>query len=192
MDYIQEEFRRQREALAGLLLGRGPVGGEGGGAEPPAKGVNVPAGLPAGARAGAVPERVQARSLAENAYEGNPAWSGGLAAPGLPRSGSRSEDAGEAAEFLWGEALAAFAENGRQEEISVPAEGASPPGSAGAVRGADTGGPAAGRSPAGIARERTVTEFVQVESGGAAAGAEALSRAFQRDARRYDGGFSLY
>ena len=57
MDYIQEEFRRQREALAGLLLGRGPVGGEGGGAEPPAKGVNVPAGLPAGARAGAVPER---------------------------------------------------------------------------------------------------------------------------------------
>ena len=180
MDYIQEEFRRQREALAGLLLGRGPVGGEGGGAEPPAKGVNVPAGLPAGARAGAVPERVQALSLAENAYEGNPAWSGGLAAPGLPRSGSRAEDAGEAAEFLWGEALAAFAENGRQEEISVPAEGASPP------------GPAAGRSPAGIARERTVTEFVQVESGGAAAGAEALSRAFQRDARRYDGGFSRY
>ena len=192
MDYIQEEFRRQREALAGLLLGRGPVGGEGGGAEPPAKGVNVPAGLPAGARAGAVPERVQALSLAENAYEGNPAWSGGLAAPGLPRSGSRAEDAGEAAEFLWGEALAAFAENGRQEEISVPAEGASPPGSAGAVRRADTGGPAAGRSPAGIARERTVTEFVQVESGGAAAGAEALSRAFQRDARRDAGGFSRY
>ena len=42
MDYIQEEFRRQREALAGLLLGRGPVGGEGGGAEPQVSPAPVP------------------------------------------------------------------------------------------------------------------------------------------------------
>ena len=40
--------------------------------------------------------------------------------------------------------------------------------------------------------ERTVTEMVFPPAGGAAGDPKELSRIFQRDARRYDGGFSLF
>lgn len=189
MDYIQEEFRRQREALAGLLLGRGPAaGGDSEGSEPPVKRADMPVDAP---RASA-PERARVLPPAERGDEGgeaHPAWDWGLASPSPLRSRSQAEEAGEAAEFQWGEALAA--ENRRQEK-DTPAEETSPPGLAGTGWAAEAGSPAAGGPLSGAAWERTVTEFIQAESGGPGAGAEALSRVFQRDARRYDGGFSLY
>jgi len=42
-----------------------------------------------------------------------------------------------------------------------------------------------------VVRERTVTEILWVDDGGTS-GVGDLSRMFERDARRYDGGFSLY
>ena len=42
-----------------------------------------------------------------------------------------------------------------------------------------------------VVRERTVTEILWVDDGGTS-GVGDLSRTFERDARRYDGGFSLY
>jgi len=42
-----------------------------------------------------------------------------------------------------------------------------------------------------VGRERMVTEVFWADAGGTP-GAKELSRAFQRDARRYDGGFPLY
>ena len=63
---------------------------------------------------------------------------------------------------------------------------------------ASTGEPAersAGREPAmaegGAVRERAVTEILWTDAVGTSVPGE-LSRTFQRDARRYDGGFTLY
>ncbi len=55
----------------------------------------------------------------------------------------------------------------------------------------DAGTPGGSETLTQLSRQRTVTEILW-PGGGEAADAKALSRTFQRDARRYDGGFSLY
>lgn len=212
MDYIREELRRQREALAGLLLGRGSRPGEGGGEDgagagtPFAEGGVQPEALTAGAELS--PEGGRAVRPAERGLRGPIAGSGGLAAPGPSGSRPGAEGAGfapmrdllpgipgfypgteeaERAAAVWEAAgQAASAEHGgwgasRPEEAAWAALAGIGP-----AAGADR----AGRPGADFAPERGVTEFFQAERGGGSA--EALSRAFQRDARRYDGGFAMY
>lgn len=55
----------------------------------------------------------------------------------------------------------------------------------------DAGAPGESEILTHFSRQRTVTEILW-PGGGEATDAKALSRTFQRDARRYDGGFSLY
>lgn len=212
MDYIREELRRQREALAGLLLGRGSRPGEEGGEDGEGTGTPFAEGgiqleaFTAGAELS--PEGGRAVRPAERGLWGPFAGSGGLAAPGPSGSRPGAEEAGfappcdllpgipgfypgtegaERAAAVWEAAgQAASAEYGgwgvfRPEEAAWTALAGIGP-----AAGADR----AGHPGADFAPERGVTEFFQAESGGGSA--EALSRAFQRDARRYDGGFSLY
>lgn len=177
MDYIQEELRRQREALAAVLLGGG------------------------------------VRQAPENSREVSRLFTGAL-------SPLRSEEAEQAAaETAPGSAgiqrLRFAAEDGTAGKGGAPAafgggpaeEGAAGPRAETAAAAAESGGAApvpgggrtaaesvpqeARRSPGASAAERTVTELVY-PAGGAAVTAESLSRAFQRDARRYDGGFTPY
>lgn len=202
MDYIQEELRRQREALAGLLLGAVlPQGAEDGGDSGPAA-VPRTAALTAVPAAGAafVPAReVRGRPAEEGAFFAVPgafsAGSGGSAVLGIPEIGGRVETTGfgEAEESAGEGERAAPADCRRRSGASGRLPEAVPPGLAGTGWAAEVSSPLEARRTAGGAvLERTVTEFIQAEGGGNAAGAEALSRAFQRDARRYDGGFSLY
>ena len=212
MDYIREELRRQREALAGLLLGRGSRPGEESGEDgegtgtPFAEGGIQPEAFTAGAELS--PEGGRAVRPAERGLWGPFAGSGGLAAPGPSGSRPGAEEAGfappcdllpgipgfypgtegaERAAAVWEAAgQAASAEYGgwgvfRPEEAAWTALAGIWP-----AAGADR----AGHPGADFAPERGVTEFFQAESGGGSA--EALSRAFQRDARRYDGGFAMY
>lgn len=193
MDYIQEEFRRQREALAGLLLGgtsrRDREGGGNDGA--PAASLKVPNArpdaVPAGAGFDPEPERTADRTAGVSVALS--ARSGGRTGPGIPgtfplpagrpRAEELSRSGGQAAPAVYG-----------LREYGGPAGGAS---SALAGDGLTALGPLEIQRSAGDAvSERTVTEFVPVERGGHRGEAESLSRAIQRDARRYDGGFSLY
>lgn len=204
MDYIQEELRRQREALAGLLLGGAlPRGEEGGGDS------GHPADTPTAAWA-AVPAAGTAfsgRGQGSRLTEGGAlsAGSGRSAVFGTPGAGGRRETAGETANSREAVSSGETAESAREAAWTGPAEhlrrswesgrppGTVPPGPAGVWR--ETEAPdrrEARRSAGGAVSERTVTEFVRAEGGGSAPGAEALSRAFQRDARRYDGGFAMY
>lgn len=195
MDYIQEELRRQREALAGLLLGGAPRRG----GEPGADGEGTaPAFPPSGAQpdtvpAGAIsaPEQERAVRPAERVSESLFTEDTNPAVPGQPGLRPWEERPGEAAAYLPGKAVqAAPAEYARQSGGFARPETIILPGLAGGGQEAITGrGKQAGPSPV---PEYTVTEFWQAADTGAPAGAEALSRAFQRDARRYDGGFSLY
>lgn len=112
------------------------------------------------------------------------------------------EPEGEAALLA---ALAAGEAGGRAREREWPAEperlrnGGGPAATAAesgraAVRTAELPagtGRAAGGLPGETGEVRLVTELYQAERGEGADPA-ALSRAFQRDARRYDGGFRLY
>lgn len=194
MDYIQEELRRQREALAGLLLGGAPRRDRDGGGNDgvPAASLKVPGGrsgaVTAGAGADPEPERTADRTAGAPAALS--AGSGGRTGPGvpgtfpLPAGRPRAEK-----ELSRGGGQAAPAVYGLRE-YGGPAGGAS---SALASDGLTALGPLEIQRSAGDAvSERTVTEFVPAERGGYRVEAESLSRAIQRDARRYDGGFSLY
>lgn len=211
MDYIQEELQRQWEALAGVLLGRSPAGDGGGG---DAAGMAAAAAAPeAFAPETFAPETFaleleRPRCLPKGTYMPAHLREGVPAEPAEgPRPDGRAEDWWKTEESLWraegdlwetaegpwrGAAPAAPVRAGQQKGGEVLLEALVPPGSPGTGRTAPgRAGPAAGRFSAGSMQERTVTEFFRAEGGGTVE-AEPLSRAFQRDARRYDGGFSLY
>lgn len=201
MDYIQEELRRQREALAAVLLG-------GGARQTPEDGqeaVRLLAGALSAVRSAAA-EQTAAEPAPGFAIARRPRFAaeGGIAgeygiyaeasapaAPGGGLPGAGAVSPGEAAAAPASEdgedPSAALRELGR--EALSPAETEA----LGDMRAAaETITPPARRSRGTPAAERTVTELVYPAGGGAAVAAEALSRAFQRDARRYDGGFTPY
>lgn len=231
MDYIQEELRRQQEALAAVLLGiwprQAPEDGRETGllpasplsAVPPAASEQV-AGT-ALRSTGARRRRFSAEGGIAGADIAPAAFDGGVTGDGAVRPG---EELTAAEMESGGAGPAALRERGR----AAPSPAAVPgdPWTATAVKALDDGwtapeaeapgdgwtalesGPRAarrGREPAAgavspavrrsrgaPAAERTVTELVYPTGGGAAVTAESLSRAFQRDARRYDGGFAPY
>ena len=178
MDYIREELLRQQALLVVLLTGQ---------------------------RLEPLEETGQQRSdPAETAREAEERWYLQWAEKARDRRPQAPFGKPEgAAELL--AALAAGEAGGRARETEwpleperlrnggAPAETAAESGRA-AVRTAKlpTGtGRAAGGLPGETGEVRLVTELYQAERGEAADPA-ALSRAFQRDARRYDGGFRLY
>ena len=180
MEYIREMLLRQRTALARLMLG--------GAAEEASETASAPA---ARQNRAAPAERGAGRS--EMAAGGREAR----------RSGQQSAAARTSGEFAWqGEtlrqALARKSAAGRQaagipgvagtRDTSVRSAGRRAAG-AGGLAGSGFNPPAdAGRAPGG---RLSAWESLPA-AGGEAAGAKALSRAFQKDARRYDGGFRLY
>ena len=182
MEYIREMLLRQRTALARLMLG--------GVAEETSETASAPA---ADRREAAVPMD-RGTGPSEMAAGGREAR----------RSGQQSAAAAHTSgEFAWqGEtlrqALARKSAAGRQaagipgvagtRDTSVRSAGRRAAG-AGGLAGSGFNPPAdAGRAPGG---RLSAWESLPA-AGGEAAGAKALSRAFQQDARRYDGGFRLY
>ena len=195
MDYIQEELRRQRAALARVLLGggfsRSGAGGEGAAALRTAEASEAEAGT----------ALVPVRGVVFRPAEGDAvsAGDGGWAVPGIPEYGAwaavpGAAAFGETAESARGGGWAGPAGYGRQSGEAGHLAGTVPPGLAGGGQAEETAGPTAARRTAGGAvLGQRVAEFVPAAGGGErAVEAEALSRTFQRDARRYDGGFSLY
>ena len=184
MEYIREMLLRQRTALARLLLGGAP--------EEMAETASAPA---------AVWQKEMARE--EQGTGSVEATSAGQGARRRVAAGAAEESAADTS-ALAGETL-------RQElsrksaareraVLSSPAgagETVLPPASYRRSAGEESG--SAGRTgvtwiggdgetePAGA-----LPEFRRPGEAGSGAGAKALSRAFQRDARRYDGGFQLY
>lgn len=192
MDYMQEELRRQREALASLLLGggcrrSGEAGEDGQGAEASFEGLGVQK-EPAGS--GHLQREVRTARPAEEDFAHPLAREEGLTAVKLSGRRPWTQRAERRAPALETAGQAVPAEFGRQGFVHMKEEGR--PGLAGI--GMETGADRneMGHIEAAPVPERRVREFFQAESGGGMAGAESLSRAFQRDARRYDGGFSLY
>lgn len=212
MDYIREELLRQQTALARLLLGAAPRSGE----ELPAGEGRLPGGRSAGGSGaepgpgtgeaaltrgtGAAPalwsqaaqRRRDAQRRTEEAREAEAldlaASAAAAAVRQRPFSGGEDRLPGGASGTPAGEAA------GREERLrSLPARafrragapggGADPSASGGAVHSAGDGG--------GAGSVRSVVELVRPASS-APVDAGALSRLFQRDARRYDGGFELY
>ena len=164
MDYVREELARQRLALALLMMG--------GQAEPSAQ------------------EDGTARQADLLRTEADPRWERtGSGADGAARWDLSEAGRTVSAELLYDLEAAAVR--------SAERTGGTKSGT-GRTGMASTGEPAersAGREPAmaegGAVRERTVTEILWTDAGGTSVPGE-LSRTFQRDARRYDGGFTLY
>nr|WP_325196898.1 hypothetical protein [uncultured Oscillibacter sp.] len=164
MDYVREELARQRLALALLMMG--------GQAEPSAQ------------------EDGTARQADLLGTEADPRWE----RTGSGADGAARWDLSEAGRTVSAELLYDLeAASVRSVERTGGAESGT-----GRTGMASTGEPAersAGREPAmaedGAVRERTVTEILWTDAGGTSVPGE-LSRTFQRDARRYDGGFTLY
>ena len=184
MNYIREELLRQQELLVVLLTGRTVR-------TPPEQlqTAEWEAGIWAGA--GTVSDTVRGRNAAD------------LAAVALLGT-SGEHDAGEAAALRPALETLAAGQTAFLEAALRAADGRR-----GAMRQMETENMPAARGstanraalsavgtevPAGTAETgevRLVTELRRTEGGGLA-DAAALSRAFQRDARRYDGGFRLY
>ena len=180
MEYIREMLLRQRTALARLMLG--------GAAEEASETASAPAA------------RQDRAAPAERGAGRSEMAAGGREAR---RSGQQSAAARTSGEFAWqGEtlrqALARKSAAGRQaagipgvagtRDTSVRSAGRRAAG-VGGLAGSGFNPPAdAGRAPGG---RLSAWENLPA-AGGEAAGAKALSRAFQQDARRYDGGFRLY
>ena len=164
MDYVREELARQRLALALLMMG--------GQAEPSAQ------------------EDGTARQADLLRTEADPRWERtGSGADGAARWDLSEAGRTVSAELLYDLEAASVR--------SAERTGGTKSGT-GRTGMASTGEPAersAGREPAmaegGAVRERTVTEILWTDAGGTSVPGE-LSRTFQRDARRYDGGFTLY
>ena len=164
MDYVREELARQRLALALLMMG--------GQAEPSAQ------------------EDGTARQADLLRTEADPRWERtGSGADGAARWDLSEAGRTVSAELLYDLEAASVR--------SVERTGGTKSGT-GRTGMASTGEPAersAGRETAmaegGAVRERTVTEILWTDAGGTSVPGE-LSRTFQRDARRYDGGFTLY
>ena len=198
MDYVQEELRRQREALARLLLG-GIVPQEDAEAAPEtAEGIRDPAGQDLGR---GFPLRGKKEGAAGAAPE-----TGGLSRefrdagifPGLlPEADSLPMAARWPEAAVYGLA-GALPEAGGLPRVDAADGGFPGPDLRGGLEWRPSG-ETASRSQAVISGagdeggpERTVTEMVFPPAGGAAGDPKELSRIFQRDARRYDGGFSLF
>lgn len=173
MDYIREELLRQQRALAALMMGGEPL---------------VPA--EAGQEAALYGESVGLEA------DGNGArvWNGReREAFSAPVSRTRSVGWGKT-ERAQGEpdaAGAVFGAYGHFLGRVEPQRGRA--GRAGTLQGAAWSGHASGAA-GGLPAEATAPREAEAfaASGGDAADARALSQMFQRDARRYDGGFSLY
>lgn len=180
MDYIREELLRQQRALAALM-----TGGEGLEEDAARREAPVLGGETGGAEAGEdapFPWNERGTPFAARGHD-------------TTASGGETEDA-------WAAEAAADADGkanmpGEKEElkslVSRPAgrgmRTAEGGGSAGALWSA-AGGRAVG--DIGITSAEAGLLWAEDPPAGGAADARALSRAFQRDARRYDGGFSLY
>lgn len=184
MEYIREMLLRQRTALARLMLG--------GAAEETSETVSAPA---ADRREAAVPAE-RGTGCSEMAAGGREVRRSAAADAG---EGSAADTAAPAGETLR-QALARKSAARERAVRSSPAgagETVLPPASYRRSAGEESG--SAGRTgvtwiggdgetePAGA-----LPEFQRPGGTGSGAGAKALSRAFQRDARRYDGGFQLY
>ena len=218
MDYIQEELLRQRSALAGLLLGRAPA--KNGMAEsafpaPSAGGGILADGETAASAAGPPSERPvsPAGSLAVSPSGRRVLLDGD---GGGRRREAGAEGVWKAAGPLRQNTDTPLAESVRDRTADTRPDAISRrPSQAGAWETASPAPPPPLRqSVASAVQEYAVTEFQSGGSGGISdpyissgrtlpvefryaedrgvPGPEALSRAFQRDARRYDGGFSLY
>lgn len=196
MDYIQEELRRQREALAALLLGGASRQSGEGGEDRAASSPRVSAPGPEAVTVGAVPALAGARPhhpvTAPGAFTADLK---GLTAPGIA-GGARPRTAGPG-----GTAEDSPRDTGpvspagvgpREGTLIFPEETAPPPSAGGGTAVEIPGSPAARQGAGEAPWMRTVMEYVYPIGGVSAGEAESLSRAFQRDARRYDGGFSLY
>ena len=180
MEYIREELLRQQAALGRLLLGAPAPEEE----TAPGREAPSPAGTPAETAAwgaGERPETAPAARAAAASPRARTAPGGDV--PGAEAPAWDGPGFGEA----WGEAAGTPPTAGRgagEARQPLPAAsgwGWAPP----AGRGPDwTGAPGEGAAV-------LVTEVARPapREGG---GARELSRVFQRDARRYDGGFRLY
>lgn len=243
MDYAGEEWKRQRLALAALLMGGGPHEEEAARRDksrPPVSETTGPASRDREAGPALRPE-TSALEAAERQYrackDAAPLWRTGPFPDGeggeWDRNAAGYSDGAETASFgrngaeesLWPEAGPRTARSPGQAEKSVPAEDTAearrraeplPPGMADRAGKGDRRERA--RSPAvpagrGFAKEGAEAGAEARRSGGldavvlpetgsrigaaparqaGTAEAKALSLAFQRDARRYDGGFSIY
>ena len=164
MDYVREELARQRLALALLMMG--------GQSEPSAQ------------EDGTGGQEDLLRTKADARWERTGSGADGAARWDLSEAGRTVS-----AELLYDLEAAAV----RSAERTGGAESGT-----GRTGMASTGEPverSAGKETAmaegGAVRERTVTEILWTDAGGTSVPGE-LSRTFQRDARRYDGGFTLY
>lgn len=186
MDYIREELLRQRRVLAALLAGgedrreRTETGqgvdmiGEGTAPETEGGGVYVPWNGQ-GSTYSTAPE-YEADALPWNTKRRRAAGTAAEAA------GSAAQAAEDAAKEMRGGLWQYSAGAGTPQRYGR----ASPP------RSAAGGGSAFGGGDVSEAETAVVWETAGFSAGGAPPEARELSRVFQRDARRYDGGFSLY
>lgn len=176
MDYIREELLRQRAALAALLLGG--AGREDAREDGPGTAGEVPpAPTPARGRGGERGRETTAAGTGPDSWAGTET----VSPADWERAAERAGGGREAVGFG-----------------GTPGDGSGPDGAAAWVWGpglAGTGAPGRGwtlaADGAGPAVVTAVTELALPQPE-AAPGPEALSRAFQQDARRYDGGFFLY
>ena len=184
MEYIRETLERQQAALRRLLLGERTGGSPEAGREAP----------PAGDRLPPQESRTEQRAFRELAAQETAALRRGSEASadesGRAPPGERETRASAQGPEAWEMLDQALL---RRSAMRRSATG--DPELAGA--GIPAVPPEAGRTaPAPPAAETADLLTISAESrwrdGGGGAEAKALSRAFQRDARRYDGGFRLY
>lgn len=184
MDYIREELLRQQKLLAALMTGGEALAENAVGKATPAPAMGTgraeteadKASARSGRRAAPAARRYGADGLDEKAESARAAGAGMDA----DEKGSRADGRGEQREP--GGIGSRRTERGRRTAGSGGSAGtlwSAAVGSAGGDADIPISGAIAQWEPAGFAA-------------GGAADARALSRAFQRDARRYDGGFSLY
>lgn len=187
MDYIREELLRQQRALAALMTGRETSEAKHVRAE--ASGTAI-TGLEAGA--GGVIKRSGWGKGASPAAPGYATADLGREPENTRAAGTDAEKSGETdgtetaeePESLRGRRAVAAA---LQERRSGRTEGY-----AGMLRNTAGDGRVVGDAGISVSEAAVLWGPADLPAGGASADARALSWAFQRDARRYDGGFSLY
>ena len=170
MEYIREMLLRQRTALARLLLGGGPEEGA--------------ASAPAAVRQKEMAPAERGTGPAGTASDGQ----GVLRGAAADAAGEAAGMAALAGETL-GQALARKSTARERAALSSLADGTAGSLLSAYRRAAGGGGLSSGGGREG---ETAAAPPGFQRPGEADSGAKALSRAFQRDARRYDGGFQLY
>lgn len=222
MNYIWMELRRQRNALARLMLGSLPREEAGAQTAAPMEEFAAPAAEPGRPALEQEMGRMAAFPLAESDWTADLVWEGSGAVsplrPGGRQSAAGWEDAGH------GDVLSERMTQTGAASVPVPAGmqpglrmaefgsggGAAPAeeaqscfGQMSTAAGAAAEPRFAGGNPAAWSRVvrastpdapqiRMVTELTEPQVRSSWADPAALSRAFERDARRYDGGFELY